>query len=625
MKENTIYEILFKESSVVMFLLDPETGEILDANKSALNFYGYSLSQMKKMSIFDINILPPNDVRTAMANVLSGNQKSFTFKHKLKNGEIRNVSVEASPLNIEGKKYIFSIIKDISDKLKLEYELKLSESRFRSYVEKSPISVIIVDYKGYINYANPAAVKLIADGNSITGRKAGRFGAGDDEKKKAAFYADLIKIQKEVLFEYCIRDGEGNNVYLIIKAVRLTDDENILFCLDITERKKYEMLLLEEKKRAEAASRAKSDFLSNISHELKTPLNGIIGFTELLKSVETNTEKNEMLSLIMESGETLNNLVNDVLNFVKIENNSIDEKISPFSMREFINGTGKIFALMAGKKGISFITDVSEDIPDFVCGNKSILQHIISNLLSNAVKYTEEGLISFSVKKGLEYNNTAELIFKITDTGIGIESDNLDRIFERFEREKNELTYKYSGLGLGLAIVKNLVQKCGGRISVESKKGGGSSFIVSLFFDISKPEYKEKRTVRKADKEMVECRILAADDDKTCRYILEKIITSHGWTADIVDDGTKVLEAVNSTDYDIILLDINMPYLNGFETAKKLRDIGIKTPMIALTGYSSSKEYTEWQQAGMDYCIAKPINRKSFYNTIELILENRME
>ncbi|HOP62107.1 MAG TPA: PAS domain S-box protein [Spirochaetota bacterium] len=623
-QKKSIYDTIFRESSVIMLIIDPESGNIIEANRSALNFYGYTESEIKEISISDINILTEEEIQKEMNRARERTVDYFEFRHRLKNGGIKDVAVQSSPVSVNGQTLLFSTIRDISEKKKLENDLKLSEMRFRSYIEKSPLPILIVNRKGYINYANPAALEITSvNQKSLTGLKAGRFAADNNEKDKAAFYAETIDSNGEVLFEFCIKNNSGKLLYLIIKAVKLTEDEFILFCLDITERKNAEVLLVEEKKKAEEASRAKSDFLSNMSHELKTPLNGIIGFAELIYSIETDEDKKGMLSLILESGENLTSMINDILTFVKTEHDCTDENIEFFSLRQFVLNTGKTFALLAGKKGLSFFTDIASNVPEFVTGSKSTLRHITGNLLANAVKYTEEGTVTFSVLMEGKTEEDCTVIFKIADTGIGINRINLERIFEQFEREKNNLTDKYGGLGLGLSIVKNLAEKKGGFIDVRSEKGRGSVFTVGLRFHnpLNLSHFDNKQSSEKLKRKKL--KILAAEDDRTNRYLLEKIITSKGWNVDLVEDGEDVLKAVAGSDYDVIVLDINLPVMDGLQTARKLREMGLTVPVIALTAYSSSNDCTKCLDAGMDCYLSKPISRKNFYNTIESIIENK--
>lgn len=337
----------------------------------------------------------------------------------------------------------------------------------------------------------------------------------------------------------------------------------------IARRLEYEESL---KRQAEAANLAKSEFLANMSHEIRTPMNGIIGMTELAQAAESEHERNEYLDLVQHSANALLGLINDILDFSKIEAGKLELERRPFKLREQLTSALRTLAAQAHQKGLELICDVDESVPDELLGDPHRLRQIVLNLVGNALKFTETGEVIMYARAVGVADNEATLHFSVSDTGIGVPEDKLDRIFRAFEQADSSTSRKYGGTGLGLVISQRLTAMMGGRVWAESVVGSGSTFHFTARFEIG--ERTEERSERKPD--LVGIRALIVDDNATSRKILDRTLRDWGVAATAVSSGEDALRALadadqNGSPYQLMLLDYLMPGLDGYAVAARAR------------------------------------------------------
>ena len=413
---------------------------------------------------------------------------------------------------------------------------------------------------------------------------------------------------------------------------KMNHEELILLAIsDVTEqttvRRKIEESkkeLIEAKEFAENAVKFKQQFLSNMSHEIRTPLNSIIGFTNVLLKTELGAEQDEYVQAIKKSGKSLNLLINDILDLAKVDAGKMTFEKKPFEIRESIRSVLHSFTLKIKEKNIELVKEYDNKIPIMLLGDCVRLNQIILNLVSNAVKFTHKGKISLSIKLLKENSENVSVEFAVTDTGIGIADEKINSIFNLFEQAELNTSKSYGGTGLGLAIVKQLIEAQGGNIKVKSKLGKGSKFSFVLPFEktILKPE--SEIEIIQLDSEVKNLRVLVAEDVDLNQLLIKIILKDFGFEYEIVGNGKIAIEKLQTNTYDIILMDLQMPEMNGFEATEYIREkLKSTIPIIALTADVSLADVSKCQEYGMDDYIAKPINEKLLYSKIvELVKRN---
>lgn len=368
------------------------------------------------------------------------------------------------------------------------------------------------------------------------------------------------------------------------------------------------------KNEAEKANHAKSEFLSSMSHELRTPLNAIVCFSELLESKEgLDSESKDFAKDIVSASHNLLDLVNGVLDISKIEAGKMELINKEYNSQELFNSLSTMVIPRIGDKPIDFKTVIASDIPPVLKGDTGKLKQIILNLLTNAVKYTDKGFIKYRVECINDFkNNQTKLIITVTDTGRGIKKEDIDRLFKKFERLEEDRNTSIEGTGLGLAITEGLAELMGGKITVISDYGKGSTFKFVVIQEIVNVELKEEKSnITSSDYNTFEGKnALIVDDSKLNLKVAENVLKNFLVTTESVTSGLECLSCVNSKKYDIIFMDIMMPNMSGVEVLRKLRENGVNTPVIALTADAIEGQEEKYMSEGFDGYISKPINKE---------------
>lgn len=368
------------------------------------------------------------------------------------------------------------------------------------------------------------------------------------------------------------------------------------------------------KNEAEKANHAKSEFLSSMSHELRTPLNAIVCFSELLESKEgLDSESKDFAKDIVSASHNLLDLVNGVLDISKIEAGKMELINKEYNSQELFNSLSTMVIPRIGDKPIDFKTVIASDIPPVLKGDTGKLKQIILNLLTNAVKYTDKGFIKYRIECINDFkNNQTKLIITVTDTGRGIKKEDIDRLFKKFERLEEDRNTSIEGTGLGLAITEGLAELMGGKITVISDYGKGSTFKFVVIQEIVNVEVKkENSNITSSDYNTFEGKnALIVDDSKLNLKVAENVLKNFLVTTESVTSGLECLSCVNSKKYDIIFMDIMMPNMSGVEVLRKLRENGVNTPVIALTADAIEGQEEKYMSEGFDGYISKPINKE---------------
>lgn len=736
------YKSLFYDNNSVMILVDPKTGSIVDANKSACTFYGYTYREITALKMQQIDIMPKKEMEAEIQKKgLADSGGQFFFRHRLASGEIKEVELYTGNVNIAGKDLLYSIVHDVTERrIAEEMVLKLSTS-----IEQSPISVIITNLKGVIEYANPYYSEIsgynrgelvgekpsilksgihnitfykelwdtILAGDKWQGEMCNKKKNGElyweharispivnikgeithfvgikeditekrETEKKLKFLADSLEqvgecvtitdhhdiilyvnnafsltygysknevigkhmkmfqpddvapSQIEELFSETkkgnwngelINKRKDNSLFPVLLSTSvINDDKNnqiafIGVARDITELKKQTDELISSKEKAQESDRLKSAFLANMSHEIRTPMNGILGFSNLLLEPELSDEtKDAYIKIIHQSGKRMLNTVTDIVEISKIEAGIIDVRNSKFNLSESVISMLNFFQPEAQKKGL--ILGLESELQEtnlFINTDKNKFESIFTNLIKNAIKYTDTGKIIVRT-----FIKTGFVEFCIEDTGIGVPKNRKEAIFNRFEQADIEDTRVFQGSGLGLAISKSYVEMLGGKIWVESIEGEGSQFYFSIPCCTFEKESSITYNIESTNKELNfrgNYKILIVEDDDASTIFLETILKGIAQKIVHAKTGEQAIEICKkNSDFDVILMDIKMPGIDGFETTKRIREINSAVIIIAQTAYALSGDKEKAISSGCNDYITKPVKKELLLFKIE--------
>ncbi len=544
---------------------------------------------------------------------------------------------------------------DVTDRIYEEELQKLVLAATQSYN-----SVIIIDTTGKIEWVNEGFTKLtgysfneVLNANSELFKKTHVADVADQNQ----YLKSVIKEKKPVTFESKNFTKDEKEYWVITTLTPVIGKSGeveriIAIDSDITSRKEMEEELknankiaedalakgnkvLNElmiaKKELEESMKVKEQFLANMSHEIRTPMNSVIGFTNLILKTNLNKEQEQFINAIKISGENLIVIINDILDFSKIQSGKFVFEQIEFRISHILSTLTEMMANKATEKNLKIIQTIDERIPDCLIGDPTRLNQILLNLIGNAIKFTEQGEVKIIIELISEIEDTIELKFSIIDTGIGIPPEKQAVIFEGFTQASSETTRKYGGTGLGLAIVKHLVELQGGTLSLQSKVGKGSNFSVNLTFKKSVLECKIQDVAEQDNKpeNFTELNILLVEDNVLNQILAKKVLSDWKWNVEIAENGLVALEKIKMKNFDLVLMDIQMPEMDGYDTTRNIRKMQdapkSHIPIIAMTAHALVGEAEKCIGAGMDEYISKPFDPKVLKSKIFSVLNKKKE
>jgi PAS domain S-box-containing protein len=637
--------------SLIEASLDPlvtisTDGKIMDMNEAMVEVTDKSRGDLKGTN-FNNYFTDTQKAKDVYEEVFT---RGFVTDYPLtmKDGKLTDVLFNGSVYkdakgNVQGA---VVVARDVSEQRKIENNLlkSLKEVSDYKYALDASSIVEVTDEKGVIKYVNEnfckisqySAAELIGTTHSI-------INSGYHSKEFMVNLWATITAGKIWRDEIKNKAKDGSFYWVLTTIVPFLNESGtpyqyVAIRTDITGQKRIEEELTEakvfaelataiaeeEKIKAEAAAhvsedavKSKQQFLSNMSHEIRTPMNAIIGFTKVILKTGLTEKQKEYLTAIKMSGDALIVLINDILDLAKVDAGKMTFEQTPFKMALSVTAMLHLFDTKMQEKNLQLIKNYDTEIPAVLVGDPARLHQIILNLISNAVKFTTKGKITVNVKLLHQNEEKATVEFTITDTGIGIPENKLTKIFDNFQQASRDTSRLYGGTGLGLAIVKNLVEAQGGNIKVKSKINEGTAFSFVLDFKKTKAEVLADTEIMELDREIKDIKVLVVEDMALNQLLMKTLLDDFGFERDIVNNGKLAIEKLKAKAYDIILMDLQMPEMNGFETTEYIRKtMQSKIPIIALTADVTTVDLEKCKAAGMDDYIAKPVDERLLYSKI---------
>ena len=504
------------------------------------------------------------------------------------------------------------IIIDTTAKKKAEQELEV----LSTVASKTNTGVTICNQNGEITWVNEALEQLIGYSSAeLSGKLLGDVLSTDETDRQVILKARAAsEHQQSFSIEVLAQKKDGTAVWLAVSNTPIINNKGkveryVELITDITERKQVEQDILLAKEQALQLSEAKEMFLSVMSHEIRTPLNAIIGMTHLLIENDPKPSQTEDLNILKFSSENLLNIINDVLDFTKIETGNLHLEFLPTNLQYLCNDIINSLQVNAAKQKNSLKLIFDNKIPDLVLADKTRLYQILMNLLGNAIKFTTQGAVELRLKLKAENADTLDIYFEVKDNGIGIPSDKKEYIFETFTQAKTDISRKYGGTGLGLAITRKLLRLYQSDVTVDSIEGSGTTFSFTISFG------KSSQTAMQEKAKTVDFngkRVLIVDDNEINILIAKRILMKWGLSIDFASDGYKAIECITRNRYDLVFMDIKMPGITGFETTTIIRgmeeDYYKKLPIVALTASTLHDEESKFKESGMNGHVLKPFS-----------------
>lgn len=632
------YRSLIENAGQVMYTADLD-GRITFANRKATYLTGYSTEELIGMHIS--KLIDPSMRHEVLQNYATQVRYRIPetirqFNMITKQGELKLIGQSAIMIFEAGEISGFQCsVWDVNEMSQIRRNLRESEMNLKkntyqlqSILDNTNALMYVKDLEGRYQIVNRRFLDML---NMVEDRVINKTDYELTSKERADLYYEMdqqvirSKQGMETEVEIDALSGSGKRVLLLGKFPLLDENGDIFgVCgigTDITERINYQKELIQARSDAESATRLQEQFLANMSHEIRTPMNGIQGMTELLITSQLTEQQREFVTFIKRCVNNLLVLINDILDFSKIQAGKLSIEEIPFDLRKVISNVQMDFAHRLKEKGLGLAINITNEVPKTLIGDPYRLTQVLVNFVSNAIKFTEKGNITLTSSVLHQKENSVVLQIIIEDPGIGIAQENLESIFESFNQGNKSTTRIYGGTGLGLAICKQLVEMQGGTVAVASTLGEGSKFVVNIPYKLSETDAEQAGIVAEEPGHYVSLlsgkRILAAEDNEVNKNLLMHVLKKIGINADIVNNGQEAVDKLKQNRYDAIIMDLQMPVMDGYTATKYIREeMKVKTPILAMTATAMRGEIAKCLAIGMNDYMSKPFNFTDLYDKL---------
>ncbi len=521
---------------------------------------------------------------------------------------------------------LFYLNRNKNKNLKSEKELiEVTKTKFENLFNQSLAPTLIVDKNLIIHEKNWSFIEIFGeDDQSLMNHIV--------NNNSMALYADVVRNLLKVEqfeFEFKFLDNTGIERFFVVNLNPYSSKGNIFYLASFIDKTDSYIKHEQFKKVAESAlevAKNKSEFMANMSHELRTPLNGIIGLSDSLLDSLKGSEERETAKIIQESGQLLLQLINNILDFSKLEADKVVLENIPFSIKKLVNSVQSTLMEVARRKGIDLNVHIDENLREYCLGDRVRLTQVLFNLVGNAIKFTERGSVNIELKEVMSTSQSQEICFLIKDTGIGMNKEVKEKLFEAFSQADSSINRKFGGTGLGLSISKKIVELYDSQIEIESVEGEGSVFYFKIKLDYAPEQAIFAQTTKQADIDIsnINLNILVAEDNKVNQLVASKIFSKLGFNIDIAENGEEAYEMAIKNKYDVVFMDLQMPILSGLEATEKILaefDFFDAPLIIAMTANSEEEDRKACYDCGMSDFLTKPIDIKN----LRLVIYNHFK